>query len=94
MQEPKVTFESKSNEQLEHCHNLIAQTVPEDSNEHEALEAMLMARSIKITKQGASFVQHHLLNEGTKAFGKRGADASMKETINHPPKLLCSNVDL
>jgi hypothetical protein len=59
-----VTFKKcEPDEQSEYCHNLIAQTIPnQSSKEYEPSEAMLMARLIndlntKITKKGASFAQ-------------------------------------
>ena len=62
MQEKQVTFKTEPNTQLEYCHNLIAQTKPNESKEYSPTEAMLMARlindlNIKIIKNGASFAQ-------------------------------------
>jgi hypothetical protein len=62
MQKNQVTFESKPDMQLEYCHNLIAQTKPDQSKEYNPTDAMLMAQlindvNIKITKKGASLAQ-------------------------------------
>jgi hypothetical protein len=85
MQEKRrVTFKSEPDMQLEYCHNLIAQTKPNESREYNPSDAMLMARlindlNIKIIKKGASFAQQYLLNKGIKVFGRRGCDATKKE---------------
>jgi hypothetical protein len=70
--------------QLEYCHNLIAQTKPNESKEYNPSDAMLMARlindlNINIMEKGASFAQQYLLNKVIKVFGQRGCDASKKE---------------
>lgn len=62
---------------MEYCHNLIAQTTPNESDKYEPSKAMLpMARlindvSTKITKKEASFAQQYLLNKGIKVFGQK-----------------------
>jgi hypothetical protein len=80
----KVTFKSKPDMQLEYCHNIIAQTNPNESKEYNPSDAMLMAGlindlNIKIIEKGASLAQQYLLNKGLKVFGQRGCHASMKE---------------
>jgi hypothetical protein len=82
MQEKKkVTFKSKPDSiQLEYCHNLIAQTKPNESKEYSPSDAMLMARlindlNIKIIEKGASFAQQYLVNKGIKVFGQTECDA-------------------
>ena len=72
--------------QLEYCHNLIAQVHPNPvyDVEYATLHAMLIAcivneLSSKITRQGASFAQQHLLHKGLKVFGKKGHEALAKE---------------
>ena len=79
-----MTFKTEPNKQLEYCHNLITQTISNESKEYSPTEAMFMARlindlNIKIIKKGASFAQQYLLNKGIKVFGQRGRDTSMKE---------------
>mgnify|MGYP002176679840 FL=1 len=85
-QAKQVSFKSDKDMQLEYCHNLIAQTKPEEDQykEYNPQEAMLMARLIndlqlQVAEKGASFVQQYLLNKGLKVFGQRGHDASQKE---------------
>ena len=86
MQQAKqVSFRSNQDTQLEHCHNLIAQTKPDKDHykEYNPQEAMLMARLIKnlqlqVTEKGSSFVQQYLINKGLKVFGQAGHDASKK----------------
>ena len=46
MQKKQVTFKTEPNEQLEYCHNLIAQMKPNESKEYSPTEAILMARLI------------------------------------------------
>ena len=72
--------------QLEYCHNLITQVHPNpvDDIEYAMLHMMLIAcvmneLSSKITRQGASFAQQHLLHKGLKVFSKKGHEASAKE---------------
>ena len=88
MQEERTTQETYEDDvmPLEYCHNLIAQVHPNpvDNVEYATLHAMLIARvmnelSSKITRQGASFAQQHLLHKGLKVFGKKGHEASAKE---------------
>ena len=57
---------------------MIAQVHPNpvDDIKYATLHAMLIARvmnelSSKITRQGASFTQQHLLHKGLKVFGKK-----------------------
>jgi hypothetical protein len=86
-QRKKVTFETDiTSIQLEYCHNLIAQTQPDPSQnkEYTSSDAMIMARLMddlnnKITIEGASFAQHYLLNKGIKVYGQKARDASSKE---------------
>ena len=57
---------------------------PVDDVKYATLHAMLIAcvmddLSSKITRQGASFAQQHLLHNGLKMFGKKGHEASAKE---------------
>eukprot|EP00978_Attheya_sp_CCMP212_P000843 scaffold1766_cov39-Attheya_sp.AAC.3 len=80
----QVSFKSERDTQLEYCHNLIAQTKPQENYEYSSTDAMLMARlindlNLKINKEGASFAQQYLLNKGIKVFGQKGRDASIKE---------------
>ena len=78
------TFEIKKDTQFECCHNLIAQTKPEENKEYNSEDAMSMARlindlNIKINKEGASFAQQYVLNKGVKVFGHKGQDTFIKE---------------
>ena len=72
--------------ELEYCHNSIAQVHPNNVDDvkyamsHMMLIACIMNKlSSKITRQGASFAQQHLLHKGLKVFGKKGQEASAKE---------------
>ena len=72
--------------ELEYCHNLIAQVHPNpiDDIEYATSHVMLIACvmneiSSKVTRQGASFAQQHLLCKGLKVFGKKGHEALAKE---------------
>ena len=88
LQEERTTQETYKDDvmQLEYCHNLIAQVHPNpiDDVKYATSHAMLIARvmnelSSKITRQGASFAQQHLLHKGLKVFGRKGHEASAKE---------------
>ena len=72
--------------QLEYCHNLIEQVHPNpvDDVEYTMSHAILIAcimneLSSKITRQGASIAQQHLLHKGLEVFGKKGHEALAKE---------------
>lgn len=57
---------------------------PKEDTEHVMLNAMLIAHAMdnlisKVTAQGTSFTQQHVLKKGLKAFGKQGQEASLKE---------------
>jgi hypothetical protein len=95
----QLTFESERDTQLECCHDLIAQSKPQEKKQHNLTDAMLMAKLIddldlKMNEEGASFAQQHLLNKGIKVFGQKGQDASMKKGNGStaPSKLLCPNI--
>ena len=88
LQEERTTQETYKDDvmQLEYCHNLIAQVHPNpvDDVKYAMLHAMLFTcvmneLSSKITRQGASFAQQHLLHKGLKVFGRKGHEASAKE---------------
>jgi hypothetical protein len=82
----KVSFEKDESIRLEYCHNLIAQTKPDESQieVYDPSDAMLVTRLIddlnnKITTQGASFAQQYLIKKGLKVFGHEGRNAAVKE---------------
>ena len=88
LQEERTTPETYKDNvmQLEYCHNLIAQVHPNPVNgvkytkSHTMQIAHIMNElSSKITRQGASFAQQHLLHKGLKVFSKKGHEASAKE---------------
>ena len=88
LQEDRTTQETYKDDviQLEYCHNLIAQVHPNpvDNIKYATSHVMLIAHimnelSSKITRQGVSFTQQHLLHKGLKVFGRKGHEASAKE---------------
>ena len=69
----KVTFADDQTEQLEYCHNLIAQVHPniEEDYKYNVINTMLNVwQNDKVTIEGASFTQQYLLHKGLKVFGE------------------------
>jgi hypothetical protein len=82
----RVSFAEDELRQLEYCHNLVAQVIPDEEMilEYGSNKAMLIARFIQdktmnVNKHGASFAQQYMLQKGLKVFGNKGHEASMKE---------------
>ena len=84
----RKTVKFKDNiQELEYCHNLIAQVHPNPAMDMEydgGAEATVIARNMydlnqRVTIQGASLVQQYNLKKGLQIFGKEGETAAMKE---------------
>jgi hypothetical protein len=85
-EQKKVNFKCDAGQEFEYHPNLIVtQNEPEEgqSKDYSPSDAMLMATLIydlntRVIREGASFAQQYLLNNGLKIFGQKGRDASKK----------------
>ena len=82
----QVKFQNQSWEELEQCHNIMADTsgIPEMDLEYSAEFAMLLGRYIvdfnsRAKSNNFSFGQQYILQKGLKVFGKRAYDSTKDE---------------